>query len=93
MVSVVVFYSVGQGFKPCVNLIPTEKKIGLEITKTKTKYMCMKRQPRAEAKHLEIKLDERQWTFQSVKQFLYLGVVLTSNNEGKAEIRAEKLLK
>jgi hypothetical protein len=67
-------------------LLDTAKRIGLEINTEKTEYLIMQRGELAD--HVFPFLEVEQYKFQRVREFIYLGSILTEKNDELTEIKA-----
>jgi len=67
-------------------LLDTANRIGLEINAEKTEYLIMQRGEVAD--HVHPFLEVGQYKFQRVKEFKYLGSILTDKNDELTEIKA-----
>ena len=66
-------------------LVAATREIGLEVSAGKTKYMVMCRDQNAGRNH-SVMIDNS--TFESVKEFKYLGMTLTNQNFNLEEIKS-----
>nr|CAH7760928.1 unnamed protein product [Callosobruchus chinensis] len=63
------------------------KMYGLVINEEKTKYMAMRTDEEGKGKHLVLKGDQAKvYKFERVEQFVYLGVIITTNSAEDTEI-------
>ena len=70
-------------------LVVVSKENGPEVNANKTKYMVMSRDQNAGWSH-NIKIDNN--SFERVKQFIYLGTILTNQNLIQEEIKSRVML-
>ena len=66
-------------------LVAATRKIGLEVSADKTKYMVMSRDQNAGQNH-SVRIDNS--TFERVEEFKYLGTTLTIQNSIREEIKS-----
>lgn len=68
-------------------LVTAAQLVGLQINESKTKYMCLKSGLQSKSEFFTIRIENhKDYKFQAVDNFVYLGVTITSENNESIEI-------